>query len=57
MFVFKRLSVLFFVLVILFLIPVKTFSIEPYTVRTIYFMPTDSEDRSKWLDLDNRHYN
>ncbi len=29
------------------------YSLEPYTVRTVYFMPTDSIDRSDWLDLDN----
>ncbi len=29
------------------------YSLEPYTVRTVYFMPTDSIDRSAWLDLDN----
>ena len=31
----------------------KLYSLEPYTVRTVYFMPTDSIDRSDWLDLDN----
>ncbi len=31
----------------------KLYSLEPYTVRTVYFMPTDSIDRSDWLDLND----
>lgn len=41
------------ILLMLLLLPITTESIEPYTVRTVYFMPTDSIDRSDWLDLDN----
>lgn len=51
MFAFKRLSVIFFVLVILFVGSTQTFSIEPYSVQTIYFIPKDSEDKSESLDL------
>lgn len=31
----------------------NSFSLDPYTVRTVYFIPTDSDDRSEWLDLDD----
>ena len=33
--------------------PLESFSIENYEVRTIYFIPTDSQDRSEWLNLDD----
>lgn len=29
------------------------YALEPYTVRTVYFIPTDSEDKSDWLNLDD----
>lgn len=31
----------------------QCFSLDPYTVRTVYFIPSDSDDRSDWLDLDD----
>lgn len=31
----------------------NTYSAQPYTVKTVYFLPTDSDDRSEWLDLDD----
>ena len=40
-------------LLLLLLLPITTEAIEPYTVRTVYFIPTDSIDRSDWLDLDD----
>lgn len=40
-------------LLLLLLLPITTDAIEPYSVRTVYFMPTDSIDRSDWLDLND----
>lgn len=31
----------------------ESFSLDPYTVRTVYFIPTDSADKSDWLNLDD----
>ncbi len=50
---FTILTALTIILVILFVGSNETFSAEPYSVQTIYFMPTDSKDRSEWLDLDD----
>ena len=49
----KHLKPLLACLLLSILIPVASESVEPYTVRTVYFIPTDSIDRSDWLDLDN----
>ena len=40
-------------ILLLIVMPIAAEAVEPYTVRTIYFIPTDSVDRSDWLDLDN----
>lgn len=53
---YNRRTALFFFIAIIAIIglgPLESFSIEPYTVRVIYFQPTDSQDRSEWLDLDD----
>ena len=41
------------VFILLFLGLGECFSLEPYTVRTVYYMPSDSDDKSEWLDLDD----
>lgn len=48
----KYYKVLLRLLLLLILMPFATEAVEPYSVRTVYFMPTDRIDRSNWLDLD-----
>lgn len=38
---------------ILLMISSNAYSLDRYMVKTIYFMPTDSIDKSDWLDLDD----
>ncbi|MDE0315919.1 MAG: hypothetical protein OXM61_13520 [Candidatus Poribacteria bacterium] len=52
----NRKATLFYLIAIVAIIglgSLESFSIEPYTVQTIYFIPTDSQDRSELLDLDD----
>ena len=50
----KQYSVIIILLLLgILFVPMSTNAVEPYTVRTVYFMPTDSIDKSDWLDLDN----
>ena len=52
MFVLKRFVLLFsLIFSILVLTCTKSYSLDRYIVRAIYFVPTDSVDRSDWLDL------
>ena len=48
----QRNKALLTLLLLLFILLPVAESVEPYTVRTVYFMPTDSIDKSDWLDLD-----
>jgi len=53
MFIHKRLAILFLIKFFLFFGLVEVFSIEHYSIETVYFIPADSEDRSELLDLDD----
>lgn len=50
----KQYSVITILLLLgILFVPMSTDAVEPYTVRTLYFMPSDSIDKSDWLNLDN----
>ena len=51
MFVFRNLTVVFFIFIIIFITNAQTLSAQPYSIQTVYFIPNDSEDKSAWLDL------
>ncbi len=53
MFVLRNLAAAFFVWIILLFGTTHTYSAQPYNVKIVYFISTDSEDRSARLDLDN----
>ena len=53
MFVLKRFVLLSLIFSSLVLICLNSYSLDQYIVRTIYFIPNDSADRSAWLDLDD----
>ena len=55
MFYFTRIGNIFFIAIvaIIGLGPIESFSREHYEINTIYFIPTDSQDRSEQLDLDD----
>ena len=50
---FRNIAVVLFILIIIFITNAQTLSAQPYSVQTVYFIPTDSIDRSDWLDLDD----
>ena len=40
MFVFRNLAVVFFIFIIIFITNAQTLSAQPYSVQTVYFIPT-----------------
>ena len=49
---FKKVLYISLIILLLSIFNIEAIAIE-YTVRTVYFIPTDSQDKSNWLDLDS----